>query len=154
MVSRARRYATRTGWEPRAEQQAHAFAAEFLMPADQVESELRAEKLTWRRLLNLKLRWGVSMQALLFRAKALRVLGDQQYVNWLKGISARGWRVDEPGDAEPGAPERSTMLERAVAHLEAEGVTLPDLARRAGLPSEELRVIVQASVDSRPHLQF
>lgn len=143
-----------TGWERRAEQQANVFAAEFLLPASEIEPELRAVKLTWGRLLELKLRWGVSIQALLFRAKSLGVLSEPQYVNWIKGVSARGWRVDEPGDTELGAPERSSLLERAIAHLEAEGTALQDLARVAGLPTKELRNILQASVDSRPRLEI
>lgn len=141
------------GWEARAEQQAHAFAAEFLMPREILEPELRAEKLTWGRLLELKLRWGVSMQALLYRAKLLGVIGELQYVNWLKGLSARGWRVDEPGDDQMGPPERSTLLERAVLHLEEKGLPLSELARSAGLPPEMLRMIVLASVDTRPRLE-
>src|SRR5262245_19206644 len=40
------------------EAEAHAFAAAFLMPAEDIEPELRADRLTWNRLLDLKLRWG------------------------------------------------------------------------------------------------
>lgn len=143
-----------TGWESAAEQQANAFAAEFLLPRADIEPEFRSEKITWGRLVDLKLRWGVSIQALLYRAKSLEILSEHQYVNWIKAISARAWRVDEPGDNELGPPERSSLLEGAVAHLDAEGTTLTELARTAGLPSEELRNIVRESVDARPRLKF
>lgn len=142
------------GWERRAEEQANAFAAEFLLPEADITPELRAAKLTWGRLLELKLRWGVSLQALLYRAKSLGVLSQPQYVNWIKGLSARGWRIDEPGDAELGPPERSSLLELAVAHLEEAGTALPELVAAAGLPTKEVQSILQASVDARPRLEI
>ena len=52
-----------------AEQQAHMFAAEFLMPADDIKHMLLPVNLD--RLARLKLHWRVAMQALLKRAEGI-----------------------------------------------------------------------------------
>lgn len=52
------------------EQQAHYFAAAFLMPARDIAHELPARP-DWPRLVDLKRKWQVSLGALLMRARAL-----------------------------------------------------------------------------------
>lgn len=49
------------------ENQAHGFAAEFLMPAEQVIEDL-PRRLDWERLHVAKRRWGTSLRALVYRA--------------------------------------------------------------------------------------
>jgi hypothetical protein len=59
------------------ERQAHAFAASFLMPADQVRDELPTKAPTKRdqgHLLGLKRTWGVSVAALYYRARELKTI--------------------------------------------------------------------------------
>jgi hypothetical protein len=51
---------------------------------------------------------------------------ETEYVRATKAISARGWRVDEPGDL--GAPESPLVLRRAVELLLGEGFTIEQLA--------------------------
>jgi len=141
-----------SGWESIAETQAHGFAAEFLMPRDDIRPELAADRLTWRRLVDLKVRWGTSIAALVRRARDVSVITPHEYTNWVKGISARGWRQDEPGDRELGPPEAPVLLERAVERLEAMGRTFPTIVSEAGLPLDDLLPIVRASSDPRPRL--
>lgn len=141
------------GREREVEQEAHEFAAAFLMPADDIEPELRAEKLTWSRLLDLKVRWAASIAAIVRRARDLKVITPLQYTNWMKAISARGWRSDEPGDRELGPPEASALLDVVEEHLRSRGVSLEAVAGDAGLPLETLRAIIEASRDPRPRLR-
>lgn len=140
--------------DPAIEADAHAFAAEFLMPAQDIESELRAERLDWRRLLDLKLRWGSSIAALVRRARDLGVITDPQYTNFMKAISARGWRKDEPGDRELGPPETSALLDLVEDHFRTRGISLSEIANEAGLPLTPLREIIDASRDPRPRLRL
>lgn len=84
------------------EDQAHRFAAEFLMPEADIRDELPATA-DWRRLFALKQRWHVSLAALLMRAKTLGVMTPAAYTTAMKGLSARGWRRTEP--IPLGAPE-------------------------------------------------
>lgn len=77
------------------EQQAHWFAAAFLMPASDIFHEL-PERTDWAALFDLKRRWQVSLAALLMRAKTLRRISDATYLAAVKETSARGWRRVEP----------------------------------------------------------
>jgi Zn-dependent peptidase ImmA (M78 family)/transcriptional regulator with XRE-family HTH domain len=140
------------GRESETEMEAHAFAAQFLMPEQEIRTELAAERLTWSRLLDLKIRWGTSIAAIVRRARDVGVITAAQYTNFMKAISARGWRKDEPGDRELGPPEASAMLDLIEDHFRKQGVALAEIAHEAGLPLAPLREIVEASRDPRPRL--
>lgn len=99
------------------EDQAHRFAAELLMPADQIADEL-PHKADWRTLGQLKQRWNVSLQALLYRARTLKVMSDVTYRNAMTTVSARGWRRREPGPMP--LLEQPSLLPRAIDLLHAE----------------------------------
>jgi Zn-dependent peptidase ImmA (M78 family) len=94
------------------EQQAHAFAAEFLMPAAEITPEL-PRKIDWSVLFALKARWQVSLAALLVRAKTLGVITTNEYLSAVKYSSARGWRRLEPVQLE--APEQPRRTQRLVS---------------------------------------
>jgi len=91
------------------EQQAHWFAAAFLMPADEIEAFLPSRP-DWPCLFTLKTEWEVSLAALLMRAKTLGRMTDSQYLTAVKAASARGWRRSEP--IPLGAPEEPQWLSR------------------------------------------
>ncbi len=78
-----------------AEQDAHAFAAELLMPSSMLQHELETH-LSLEGLAQLKLRWGVSIAALLRRAKDLGAIARRQYDRTVVALSARGWHKREP----------------------------------------------------------
>jgi Zn-dependent peptidase ImmA (M78 family)/transcriptional regulator with XRE-family HTH domain len=120
-----------------AEDQAHRFAAEFLLPAADIRDLLPA-KADWCRLGQLKEEWGVSLQALLFRARQLGVMANVTYRNAMATVSARGWRRREPGPSP--AVEQPSVLPRAV-HLLGEAVAEADLAAEARVPAELFRLV-------------
>lgn len=91
------------------EQQAHWFAAAFLMPADEIELLLPTRP-DWPRLFELKKEWQVSLAALLMRAKTLGRMSESQYLTAIKAASARGWRRSEP--IPLGDPEEPQWLSR------------------------------------------
>lgn len=76
------------------EQEANRFAAEFLMPRREIRSDLR--NLTIDRAARIKPVWKVSIQALIRRAKDLRIITESKYRSLCTTISARGNRVEEP----------------------------------------------------------
>lgn len=141
------------GWERQAENQAHAFAAAFLMPKTDIISDLPATT-DWRRLIDLKATWKVSMAALLKRAQTLEVMADHPYANAMKAMSARGWRKQEPGDKALGPPEAPILLETALGHLRHVGVSLADLAHEAALPPDLIAALVTQASDPRPQLEL
>jgi Zn-dependent peptidase ImmA (M78 family)/transcriptional regulator with XRE-family HTH domain len=107
---------------PQIEKQAHSFAAAFLMPASDIRDEL-PRTLDWPALFELKMRWQVSLAALLMRAKTLGRMNENTYLSAMKAISARGWRKVEP--IPLGQPEQPRLLSRYMAQHRAEISDLP-----------------------------
>jgi Zn-dependent peptidase ImmA (M78 family)/DNA-binding XRE family transcriptional regulator len=127
------------------EHQAHAFASAFLMPRELVMPLLprnaprRAE---WDALFALKRRLGVSVAALLYRARTLGVLTESAYRRAVITMSERGWRTSEPHDIP--TPETPRLLRAATELLERErGTSLADLADRARLPHELVNSLIE-----------
>jgi len=78
------------------ETHAYRFAAELLMPANDIAEDISSEKLTLFRLASLKKKWQVSMQALARRARDLDVISDRQFRYLMQQMSIKGWRTEEP----------------------------------------------------------
>lgn len=127
------------------EMQAHRFAAEFLMPREVVEEQL-PRRLLWPRLLALKEHWGVSLQALLYRARELGIYSDTTYRNAMKRISKEGWRRQEPG-ARPNIEEPS-LLPKALRLLEDAGVPALQLAAEARVPMNLFSIATARNLES------
>jgi Zn-dependent peptidase ImmA (M78 family)/DNA-binding XRE family transcriptional regulator len=94
------------------ERQADAFAAAFLMPAEDVRDEL-PDRADWPVLFQLKKKWQVSLAALLMRARTLGRMSENNYLTAVKAASARGWRRVEP--VPLGRPEHPTCLKQLLA---------------------------------------
>ncbi|MEV0088503.1 XRE family transcriptional regulator [Saccharopolyspora sp. NPDC050642] len=130
------------------EDQAHRFAAEFLMPADQIRELIPATMggNAWRTLARLKEQWGVSLQALLYRARWLGRLSNVSYRNAMSTISTRGWRRNEPGLIN--AIEQPSLLPRAVELLEQEGIDEAQLIEQCRVPPALFRTATGRTPDS------
>lgn len=133
------------------ETQAHWFAAAFLMPADEIRSELPSTP-DWRRLVDLKQDWHVSIAALLMRAKTLEVMNERTYIQALKVMSMRGWRTAEPGDL--GVAESPLVLRNALDVAARNGTSLNDLVRAAGLPYSDVQLVLGGLEDPRPRVEL
>jgi Zn-dependent peptidase ImmA (M78 family)/transcriptional regulator with XRE-family HTH domain len=129
------------------EDQAHRFAAELLMPAQQIRDLLPATMggNAWRTLARLKEQWGVSLQALLYRARRLGRLSDVSYRNAMATISTRGWRRNEPGLV--GTIEQPSLLSRAVELLDREGIDESALIAQCRVPVDLFRMITARAPD-------
>lgn len=124
------------------EDQAHRFASEFLMPADEIIGLLPTAMngSAWVAFAKLKEQWGVSIQALLFRARRLGCLGEVSYRNAMTTLSSRGWRRNEPGLVS--AIEQPSLLPRAVEILADECITQADLVEQCRVPVELFETVV------------
>lgn len=118
------------------EPQAHRFAAAMLMPADEIEPWLPRRSNQLELLEEGSETWGVSMQALLYRARALGTLSDSSFTRAMRQMSAYGWRTDEP--VEDGPEEAPAVLSAAVESLLASGGSIQGLAERLGVPKGRL----------------
>jgi Zn-dependent peptidase ImmA (M78 family) len=123
------------------EDQAHRFAAELLMPAEQIGDLLPVSMggNVWHTLARLKEQWGVSIQALLYRARWLGRLSDVSYRNAMTTVSARGWRRNEPGLVS--AIEQPSLLPRAVELLGQEGIAESQLVEQCRIPIDLFRTV-------------
>lgn len=92
------------------ERQADAFAAAFLMPAQEIAPQL-PRRFSLGAYLELKRVWGVSIAALLYRGRSLGVITDTAYRRAVITMSSQYGRRREPGDLGPA--ERALMLRRA-----------------------------------------
>lgn len=80
------------------EDQAHRFAAAFLLPSGDFSRELVAP--TLESFCALKERWRVSIAAMIVRCKQLGMLSEEHYERLWINLGRRGWRKCEPLDAE------------------------------------------------------
>ncbi len=85
-----------------AERAAHRFAGAFLVPEKAARFELAAGKglrrdLSDFELLALKQKYGMSMQAWIYRAKDLGIISEERGTGLFKKFRARGWHKREPG---------------------------------------------------------
>lgn len=116
------------------EEQANRFASELLMPSEEILPLLPQvmSGAAWASFARLKEQWGVSIQALLFRARRLGAITDVSYRNAMTIVSARGWRRNEPGQVQ--VLEQPSLLPKAVELLEAEGFDGSVLAAQCRAP--------------------
>lgn len=119
------------------EAQAHRFAGAFLGPKKAIRSQLPTD-LDWGRYLQLKRTWGLSMAALVRRAKDLKVIDDATYTRAMKQRSSYGWRFKEPGSSDRAVPEPQ-YLKLAVS---LSGMSAEQLADRTCLPTRVVKRII------------
>lgn len=135
------------------EDEANAFAAEFLMPAAAIRPDLH--NLDLGRLRLLKRHWGVSMQALIERAYRLETLSAARRTYLYKALSKRGWRTREPVSDEL-APETPRLVARLVASLRDAGLSGAETATIAGVaPGASQRpVFLPSAIGPATHLKI
>jgi hypothetical protein len=127
-----------------AEAEAHRFAAELLLPSASIREQLPHRPL-WPRLQALKEHWGVSMQALLYRARELGVHSDVTYRNAMMRMSKEGWRRQEPG-IRPRV-EQPSLLPGALKLLEDSGISAVQLASEARIPIKIFRIMTVRNIE-------
>lgn len=76
----------------------HSFGSSFLLPRAVLERELgtKRSEISLFELAALKRHYGLSMQAIMYRAVSCGIISDYSYEQFSKMISAKGWRKTEP----------------------------------------------------------
>ncbi|MBA2393623.1 MAG: ImmA/IrrE family metallo-endopeptidase [Ktedonobacteraceae bacterium] len=105
-----------------AEKAAHRFAGALLAPCSTVELELGTKRHTigLNELYLLKCKYGLSMQAWIYRAKDLNILSETDAIQLFKYFRQRGWNRKEPGN--PLSSEIPQRFERLVMHALCEDI--------------------------------
>jgi Zn-dependent peptidase ImmA (M78 family)/transcriptional regulator with XRE-family HTH domain len=96
---------------PEMEDEANHFAGALLVPHKDVHSYFSGQKIDLRLLARLKPQWRVSMQNLLYRAKALEYLSEEQAKYLWRQFSHLKMRIREPAELD-FAPEEPTLVPR------------------------------------------
>ncbi len=111
------------------EKAAFRFGAAFLAPVEQLRKDVgqKRKRLYKKQLFELKNRYRMSIQAILYRLKDLEIITDTYYKKWCVDINKWGWKKSEPIDVPPEKPER---FRQQVYHALAEGlITENDVER-------------------------
>lgn len=149
------RLLTQAGHHKRIEQQAHRFAAAFLLPLAPFGEDLFAVNLDTLR--TLKPKWKASIATMIMRARHGGFLTEDGERRLWINMSRRGWRRIEPYD-DTMAAEEPRLLRRAFELTLNEGDQTPDdvvstlgLSRSdvealAGLPSGYLAGFARVSM--------
>lgn len=133
---------------PALEDDANAFAGEFLMPAREIKPQLG--RVTVDRLAGLKRYWKVSMQAILMRAHALEMITRNQQRYLFMQLTKAGYRLHEPPTLDPPM-EPPRLLHRIVNHHRHNlGYSIADLCQTLAVSERDLRAWY---LPAEPHLQ-
>lgn len=132
------------------ESQAHAFAAELLMPMRHMVKQL-PRRFDLGQYAKLKQEWGVSIAALLYRARTLEVISDAAYRRAVVSMNSDYGRRNEPFPLS--RPDEPTMLATAAMIAEKNGMTLERLATEARLSLDDVSAVIGGS-DQRPAVQI
>lgn len=137
------------------EREANQFAGEFLAPAADIADDLAGLTTSdFPKLIELKQKWGLSIAALIQRAKDIDAISDRQFREFHVRLNRLGWKRVEPGTLEREEP---ALLDKIVeAHLSVDGVTMGTLASMAQMTEPAFRRFFTRTQDvdqQRPRLK-
>jgi Zn-dependent peptidase ImmA (M78 family) len=111
---------------PDMEDEANRFAAAFLMPAEDIKSNL--SEVSLRSLAALKQHWQVSMQALLKQAMRLGTVDASRAKYLWAQLSSAGYRTREPAELDFPKEEATLLRELVETHTGELGYDLKQLS--------------------------
>lgn len=112
---------------PDMEKEANRFAAEFLMPAEDIAPQL--SRVTLTLLASLKRVWKVSMAALLETAKRLDRITQRQYIRLRTELSRFGYLKREPAHLDVPREQPEMLRDLVAYHVQELNYSLEDLSR-------------------------
>ncbi len=114
---------------------AFEFASHFLMPATKLEAAFDGYSML--RLIEYKKMYGISLAAMIYRARKQGLLSVRMYRMLWREFAKRGWRKTEPGKVAVDRPIRfEQMLESAVR---SGTLTWAKAAKITGIHEDDLR---------------
>lgn len=128
------------------EAEADRFAGAFLMPAETFRRECPS-RLSWPHLRALKKRWGVSLQAIIYRAGELAIWTQYTVRRAYQQLRARGWHLAEPDEPQI---EQPSLLSRAIAMLSEGGFSVVRIAQEARMSVEQIERLLLDPLSTPP----
>lgn len=133
---------------PSIHEEADRFAGAFLMPPDAMRQEIGTPT-TLETFLNLKPKWGVSIQALIVRAHELSIITPRKYRTLFQRLSARGWRLHEPLSSQVPL-ERPRAVRQTAELLYGRRIDYVKLALKVAYPESFVRQLMEAHASKAP----
>lgn len=128
------------------ETQANRFASALLMPRSTFASEcqlaIRGTRLNWSGLSELKLRWGVSKAAIIFRGRQLGIFTDDHVKAGYIGLNRHGEALRESEDHLIPNEEPEVIAESLKVMQEHYGVPKSAVAREMRVQSSLLQTLL------------
>jgi Zn-dependent peptidase ImmA (M78 family) len=118
----------------------HRFAGAFLLPAQALKDDLvgKRKKVTLWELGAIKRTWGISMQAIMYRALDLGLVTEGCFRDFQATVRRNRWKTNEPVAYE--GREEAVRFKRLVHYAVAEGIIgIERGARILGLSEGDLR---------------
>lgn len=130
------------------EREADRFAAAFMLPRKSFPNEIYSPRLS--AFIDLKRRWKVSIQAMIYRCKTLGLFDEDQTTNLYKEISRKKWRTQEPLDGEGGLPlEQPLLLSKIVEMvLNAGRLRRDEIKQRLGFSPQWIEALSGVPVNT------
>lgn len=100
----------------------HIFAGAFLVPEKVIKTELgeKRSKIALWELKKIKGIYGISIQAIMARARHLEIVSEYTYRNFCITVRKQGWKTDEPG--EYSGKEHANRFDQLVYRAAAEEI--------------------------------
>lgn len=80
------------------EKEADSLAGYFLLPKESFGKDIMKSPLDLKYYKDLKVKWKVSIASMIYRARQLDIITQDEFVRLYKNLSKRGWRKSEPLD--------------------------------------------------------
>lgn len=118
----------------------HTFASAMLMPAEYFKRQLgeNRQRIVLQELVLLKMEFGASIQAILYRAKALDIISESYFKYYMTVLSARKMKKDEPWKL-PGNEQSNRFMQLLYRALGEEIISTSKAAALANLKVADLR---------------
>ncbi|WP_321854037.1 helix-turn-helix domain-containing protein [Paraburkholderia tropica] len=137
------------------ESQANRFASAFLMPrryfAAECRTAMRGSRLNWSVLADIKVRWGVSKAAILYRGRQLGVFSDEQYRSGVIGLTRRGEARSEFEDKDIPIESADLITDGIQVLRDAFGISRVALAREMKVQTSLLDELLSARFGPEAH---
>ena len=136
---------------------AFRFGAAFLAPAPAMRRAIGARRtfLQVDELLMLKRRFGLSLQALLYRLRDLGIISEHYYREWCIQVNRQGWKRREPQELPREQPQwfrlnvMRAQAEGMLSKAEAESMLGSATPREEPLSLVERRAFLRLPTDDR-----
>jgi len=118
----------------------HRFAGAMLIPREVFAKEWGGyrHRISLEELVDLKVRYGMSIAAIMHRALDLDMIDGSTYKRFVIAYKSRGWHLQEPG--QYSGTEKSTRFEQLVLRATAEEfISLSKGAALLDVPLEQFR---------------